>query len=373
MSRKDPYEVLGVSRSASADEIKSAYRRLARQHHPDVNENKKESEEKFKEISEAYAVLSDAQKRAQYDRFGTVEENQSGPFNGGFGNFEDLFDVFFGGGGRQQSARQRPFGRDGEDVRYDLTLSLKDVLTGVEESIRYERSEKCEACGGLGTEGGASPETCDTCHGTGAVSRIQSTMLGQIRTTVTCPRCGGTGSIIRHKCKVCKGSGASLKEAEITVKIPAGVEEGATLHLVGHGGQGTGAGRAGDLYVVLHVENDPRFERDGVNLHTYVEISFPQAVLGDHIKIEGLESTLDLQIPAGTQPGKVFQLKGHGLPSLHRHSRGDLFVQIQVTVPEKLTHEQKKLIEQFASTLEEEMPKGEDLTSKIGHFFKKKR
>ena len=377
MIKKDPYEVLGVTKNASADEIKSAYRKLARQHHPDVSENKSEAEEKFKELTAAYSVLSDPKKRAQYDQFGTLDDQPGDQFTGaGFSGFEDIFDMFFGGSAG--GTRQRPHGRDGEDVRYDIEISLLDVLNGLEKNISYQASQICDDCNGLGSEGGKPPETCSACKGSGSVTRVQNTFIGHVRTTTNCPTCGGTGSIIKDKCKKCAGRGAALSEKELEIKIPPGVETESTLHYPGRGGDGVGAGRSGDLYVVIEVLDDERFIRNGQDLHTELEITFAEAALGAKKHVEGLEKELTVEIPAGTQPGHVFRIRREGLPSLHGGGRGDLFVEAKITVPTKLNSEQKNLIQQLDDSLngkknQESNQNQEEDGSLLGSIFKRKK
>ncbi len=368
MPTTDLYEVLGIQRGASADDIKSAYRKLARQYHPDVNQSDPEAEEKFKEIGQAYAILSDEDKRAQYDRFGTTD-SQGGDFFAGAG-ISDLFDMFFGGGA--QSSRQRARGRDGDDIRVDLEIALRDVLHGVKRLVHYRRHERCEACGGDGAEGDSMPESCSTCNGSGSVSRVQNTILGQMRTSTTCPTCGGEGTIVKNKCGICNGRGVTVKEHEMEIEVPAGVDSGARMQVRGAGSQGTGAGSDGDLYVFFEVQNDPRFVREGTKVRTAVELTFAQAALGDHVEIEGIDEPVQLDIPPGTQPGKILRAKGMGLPRLHGGSRGDLFVETTVTVPEKLTDEQAEAIRKLAETLGETIPRVED-SSILGGLFKRKK
>ncbi len=366
MTKRDPYEVLGVSRGAGPEEIKTAYRRLARRYHPDVNPDDPGAEEKFKEIGQAYAILGDADRRAQYDRFGTTDE-QAMPnadfFAGGFG---DLFDMFFGGAA---NARRSP-GRDGEDVRVDIELSLQELLTGVEREVEVERTTLCTACGGTGVEGGKQPETCPTCKGQGAVSAVRNTFLGQVRTSTTCPACQGEGKIIKDPCKECSGRGVVPEEAKVMVKVPAGVEHGMKIHMPGHGGDGVHGGRPGDLYVVLHVAPDKRFERRGQVLYTSLSITFSQAALGDEVEIEGLEAPIPIQINPGTQPGQQIIVRGQGLPPLHGGRRGDLVVQVSVHVPEKLSDAQAKALRDFAELSGESIPKGAAKGGFLGGLFK---
>lgn len=373
MAVRDPYEVLGVSRNAERDEIKSAYRKLARQLHPDVNPNDPTAEEKFKEVGEAYAVLSDDERRARYDQFGTTDE-QAGPgdfFAGG--GISDLFDAFFGGaaGGGQQARRRS--GRDGEDVQTQIVISLADVLTGVRQTVKYRRASKCDTCGGNGTESGNPPETCSTCKGAGVVSAVRNTFLGQVRTQTTCGTCRGEGTVIKSPCRTCRGSKFIEKPAEQEVAIPAGVESGSTMRVPGLGGEGLGAGRPGDLYVSIEVEDDGRFERRGTSLFTLLEISFAQAALGDELQLAGVDKAVAINVPPGTQPGTPIVLRGEGLPPLHGGRRGDLAVQINVKVPTDLTDTQVNHLREFAEMRGESVPKGQDSGGFLGGLFGRKK
>lgn len=371
MASPNLYEVLGVPKNASADDIKSAFRSLARQHHPDVNQGDPASEEKFKELSAAYAVLSDPEKRAQYDQFGTVDPGQGGnpaDFFSGAGGFGDLFDMFFGGGGQP---RRRKAGRDGGDIRYDLTLNLLDVLNGAERKIKYKRNSRCTTCEGSGAAGGKAPEECKTCHGAGQVSRVQNTFIGQVRTMTACPTCGGEGYVIKEKCQACNGRGTQSTEHETTIKVPPGFDTGMHIHYPGEGHQGTGQGRSGDLYVVLNVKADDRFERENTELYTALEIGFPQVALGDQVTIEGIEGDIEVDVPAGTQPGTVLRVKGQGVPNLHGGRRGDMHVEVVVRVPNRLNEEQERLVRELAATFGED-PKA-SAPSLLGSLFKKKK
>jgi molecular chaperone DnaJ len=348
MSKRDYYEILGVSKGASDTEIKSAYRKLAIQHHPDKNPDNQEAEDKFKEAAEAYSVLSDPQKRAAYDRFGHSGVGAgagAGGFNAGFSNIEDIFDLFgfgdmFGGGGRGgRTAAQR-----GADLRYDLEITLEEAAAGKEEKLRIPRLEKCDECDGKGTEKGTEPETCITCQGSGQ-TRYQQGFFSVMR---TCPNCGGKGQIIKSPCKKCRGAGRVEKEKTLEIKIPAGVETGSRLRVNGEGEAGANGGPTGDLYVVLHVAEHEMFERQGANLYSSVPISFAQAALGAEIEVTTLDGEESLKIPAGTQTGTVFRLKSHGMPALGGRGKGDLFVAVTVITPKTLTKEQRKLLEQLA-------------------------
>ena len=372
MAKRDPYEVLGVPRDASADEIKSAYRRLARRYHPDVNRDDAQAEEKFKEIGEAYSVLSDPEKRARFDRTGSMEEGFENPFfnMGGGGGIGDLFEMFFGT--MQQSGRTRMQGRNGEDVRVHIELTLQEVITGAHRDIAVNRSAMCSACNGLGTEGGRQPDTCSSCQGTGMVTRIQNTFIGSVRTSAPCPTCHGEGVIIKEPCKVCKGRGAVQETARVNVTIPAGVETGQAIHIPGQGGEGIGMGRSGDLEVVLSIANDPKFERRGTTLFTWAHLTFAQATLGDTIDIDGVDQAYELEIPAATQPGSQLIIKNGGLTPLHGGKRGDLVVQTTIQVPKKLNDAQEKLLRDFAEASGEPIPKGASKGILGGIFGKKK-
>jgi molecular chaperone DnaJ len=374
MSTPDLYAVLGVSRDASPEEIKSSYRRLARQYHPDVNKSDADAEERFKEIGQAYAILSDEQKRAQYDRFGTTDDVPSDTFFGGASTISDLFEMFFGATAGPGARSRRTYGRDGDDVQVELRVSLAEVLHGVERSVKYRRWVRCDECAGTGAEGGAQPERCENCSGQGVVSRVQNTFIGQVRTSATCPNCNGEGTVIKKRCPNCKGRGLTMKEAEVSLKVPPGVESGSTLRASGRGGEPTGQGRPGDLYAVILVEDDARFVREGANVQTRIELSFAQAALGDEVTLQGVDESVDLDIPAGTQPGHVFRIRGKGLPRLGGGPRGDLYVQAVVKVPETLNQAQINLIRELAEVSGEEVPRGsEGDGGLLGGLFKGKK
>lgn len=357
MSKRDYYEILGVSRTASDAEIKTAYRKLAIQHHPDKNPDNKEAEDKFKEAAEAYSVLSDQQKRASYDRFGHagVGSGAGSGFGGGqgagFSNIEDIFDlfgfgdVFGGGGGRGGRGGSRTSARRGDDLRYDLEITLEEAATGKEEKLSIPRLETCDECEGKGAEKGSEPEACITCGGSGQ-SRYQQGFFSVMR---TCPNCSGTGKIIKNPCKNCHGAGRVEKEKTLEIKIPAGVETGSRLRVTGEGEAGASGGPSGDLYVVIHVAEHELFERQGANLYVAHPITFAQAALGAEIKVKTLDgSEEDLKIPAGTQTGTVFRVKNQGMPALGGRGKGDMFVAVTIITPKTLTKEQRKLLEQLA-------------------------
>ncbi|MEW6001244.1 MAG: molecular chaperone DnaJ [Nitrospirota bacterium] len=342
---KDFYEILGVSRDASETEIKKAFRQLALKYHPDRNPGDKGAEEKFKEINEAYSVLSDLGKRANYDRFGTPEGVGMGPgfgpFETGFGDiFEDIFGDFFG----TFTGRRRPRPTKGSDLRYDLDIKLMEAAFGTEKTIDVPKWENCIDCNGTGSTPGKGPATCTNCKGTGQV-RFQQ---GFFSISKTCGRCNGTGRIITDPCKTCKGHGMVQKFKSIHVKIPAGVDTGSRLKISNEGERGLHGGPPGDLYVVINVEEHPFFRRDGNDLYCEIPLSFPQAALGAEIEVPTLEGISKLRIPAGIPSGKIFRLKEKGMPRLVGHGRGEQIVKVYIDVPKKLTPRQKELLEEFA-------------------------
>ncbi len=362
MPTKDFYEVLGVSRSANADEIKRAYRGLARKHHPDVAENKIEAEHRFKEINEAYEVLSDPQKRAQYDRFGTVgAANGAGGFGDfgfgqGFGGsgFGDIFDIFFGDRmGAQQTQARRTGPARGSDLRYDLEITLEDAFSGTTREIQFNHLAQCETCRGSGAAPGTLVVPCDRCSGTGVMRMVRQTPLGQFVTQTTCTQCGGEGQVIQQPCQSCSGRGRRELERKLTVKVPAGVDDGSRIRISGNGEAGIRGGPSGDLYVYLSIAPHPLFKRDGLDTYVDIPITFPQAALGAQVAVPSLEGELQLAVHAGTQSGTTFRMRGHGMPSVRGAQRGDHIVSVHVAVPTKISKRQRELLEEYAQTGEE--------------------
>ena len=358
-TEQDYYEILGVARTASADEIKSAYRKAAMKHHPDRNpENKRQAEEKFREATEAYGILSDPQKRQIYDRYGHAGINARGfetNFDSSiFTDFQDIlgdlfgFEDVFGGAGRRRGGRGSR-GQRGADLRYDMSLSFEDAAAGVTTKIQISRHETCESCHGTGAKPGTGMSSCQTCRGRGQVSYQQ----GFFAISRTCPACGGAGQVIRDACTSCRGQGRIERERTLEVGIPAGVDSGTRLRMAGQGEPGTNGGPPGDLYIFLEVKEHPFFERRGADLYCTVPISFPQATLGTTVKIPTLQGEQELVIPEGTQSGQIFRQKGKGLPNPHG-GRGDLYVNVRVVVPSKVSREQRRVLEQLGETMKVE-------------------
>jgi molecular chaperone DnaJ len=354
MPTKDFYETLGVSRNATADDIKRAYRALARTHHPDVAQNKAEAEHRFKEINEAYEVLSDPQKRAQYDRFGSVGNGVGGFGDFGFGQgfgasgFGDIFDIFFGERAGQQQTQRRSGPARGSDLRYDLEISLEEAFSGTTREIQFNHLAQCETCHGSGAAPNTLVVPCSQCGGTGVMRMVRQTPLGQFVTQSTCTKCNGEGQVIQEPCASCNGRGRREVERKLTVRVPAGVDDGSRIRITGNGEAGIRGGPPGDLYVYLSVAPHPLFKRDGLDTYVDVPISFPQAALGAQIDVPSLEGELSLNMHSGTQSGTTFRMRGHGMPSVRGSNRGDHVVTVHVVVPTKVIKRQRELLEEYA-------------------------
>ncbi len=365
MSKRDYYEILGVTKTATEVEIKRAYRTLAVKYHPDKNPDDAAAEEKFKECAEAYAVLSDQQKRSAYDRFGHSGVNAGGGgFEGGFSNIEDIFDMFgFGDMFGSRTGRRTSVQR-GADLRYDLEITLEEAAEGKDEKLSIPRLEQCGECSGSGAEKGTTAETCITCRGSGQ-TRYQQGFFSVMR---TCSSCQGRGQVVRNPCKECRGAGRIEKEKALEIKIPAGVETGSRLRVSGEGEAGPNGGPSGDLFVVIHVKEHDVFERQGANLYSAVPITFAQAALGAEIQVKTLDGTEVLKVPAGTQTGTVFRIKSQGMPALGGRGRGDLFVAVTLITPKTLNKDQRKLLEQLAE-IEDTDFNSESFIEKVRNIF----
>lgn len=359
--KRDYYEVLGVDKNASDADIKKAFRKLARKYHPDVNPGDKDAEAKFKEINEAYDVLSNAEKRQQYDQFGHDAPNFGaggfGGFGGGgfggsadFGDLGDIFNMFFGGGGGAGAQANSP--RQGADLRYDLTLSFEDAVFGCKKTITVDRWVTCSTCGGSGAKPGTSAETCSRCHGTGRVTSMQQTPFGRMQTQTTCPECGGRGKVIKEKCPDCGGTGRKRESKTLEVNVPAGVDNGTRLRMAGEGEAGENGGPSGDLYIYIRVRPHEIFTRDDTDIYMEQKINVAQAALGDEIEVPTLEGRIKFTIPAGVQSGARFRLKGKGVKGMRSYGKGDQYVTVIVETPKNLTDEQRQLFEKLADSLE---------------------
>jgi molecular chaperone DnaJ len=360
MSKRDYYEVLGVSKSASPEEIKKAYRKKAIQYHPDKNQGDKEAEEKFKEAAEAYEVLSNSEKKQRYDQFGHAGMNggAGGGFGGGFSDIEDIFSSFgdiFGGhfGGFGGFGGSRGGGRRvsrGSDLRVKVKLTLAEVVNGVEKKIKVKKYVACKHCGGTGAKNGSAHSTCGTCRGTGHVTRIANTLLGQMQTQSVCPTCHGDGKMITDKCNYCAGEGVIRDEEVISIQIPAGVGEGMQLNVSNKGNAGRRGGINGDLLVVITEEDHPELVRDGNNLIYNLFLSFPEITLGTTAEIPTVENKVKVKIDAGTQPEKILRLRGKGIPDVNGYGKGDLLVRVHVWIPKKLSNEEKRALEKLQNS-----------------------
>lgn len=356
-TKRDYYEILGVAKGASADEIKKAYRKVAMQYHPDRNPGDKAAEEKFKEAAEAYEVLSDADKRAQYDRFGHAGVQGNGRGYGGASNMEDIFsqfgdifgdDIFgsfFGGGGRRGGQRMR--GVRGSNLRIKIKLTYEEIAKGVTKQVKVKKHVPCNTCHGSGAKDKGSVQTCSTCGGSGQVRRVSNTFLGQMQTVTTCPACNGEGTTITAKCGSCKGEGRVYGEETVTLDIPAGVQEGMQLSLGGRGNAGERGGPPGDLIVLIEEEQHKELHRDGLNVAYELHISFPDACFGTSVEVPTIDGKARIKIPAGTQSGKIFRLKGKGFPGVNSYEKGDQLIYVNVWTPQNISAEEKAMLEKM--------------------------
>ncbi len=378
---EDFYDILGVSRDASEDEIKQAYRKKAAKHHPDVSDED-DAEERFKKIQKAKEVLTDEEKRRQYDQLGHDRFTEAdkrgatgggagpggagGPFGGGGGGFEDIFNQFFGGGGGGRGGRRDDRPRQGSDLRTGLTIDLEEAFEGTTKEFTIERPTQCDTCNGEGHPPDADVSTCSQCNGQGQVRQVQQTPLGRVQQTSTCPRCEGSGEVYSEDCADCGGDGVVREEATLSVDVPAGIRSGQSLRMQREGAPGENGGPNGDLLIEVDVDVGDRFERDGDDLRVEEAVSFPQAVFGDTIDVETVDGVVQMDVPAGTQSGETFRLQGKGMPRLRRRGRGDLYVQVGVVVPDSLNEEQREALEAFAEA------GGEDIDVDRGFFEKLK-
>lgn len=365
--KRDYYEVLGVQKGANEDELKKAYRKMAKQYHPDMNPDDKVAESKFKEVSEAYEILSDSEKRARYDQFGhagTDPNFGAGGYGGaGFGGFDangfgDIFETFFGGGATRTRTNNGP--QKGRDIERAIEITFEEAANGVEKTVSVSRMENCETCHGSGAKEGTQPKTCATCNGSGQVRSKQNTLFGSFATVTTCPTCHGEGKVVENPCSACSGRGQVRQTKKINVKIPKGIDSGQTISLRSEGDKGRRGGPAGDLYITITIAPHALFERKGFDVICNVPITFIEAALGGEVDIPTLDGKVQLTIPEGTQNAAVFRLKGKGVPHLRGNGRGDQYVKIEVEVPKSLNAKQKKLLEEFGASLG------------IQHFQKKK-
>ena len=380
--KRDYYEVLGVDKSVSDDELKKAYRKMAKKYHPDLNPGNKEAEQKFKEVNEAYEVLSDKEKRARYDQFGHagVDPNfgaggaggaYGGGFTGDFGDLGDIFSSFFGGGFGGGARRSNPNApRRGNDTAASVNLSFEEAAKGCRKTVKVTKIENCKECGGSGAEKGSTPKTCPVCHGTGQVSTTQRTPFGVMQTQKFCDNCHGSGKIIDKPCHTCAGKGRIRHTVEQTVDIPAGIDDGQVINVRGGGDAGANGGPSGDLRINVNVRPHPIFEREGYDVYCQIPITFTQAALGDEVIVPTLDGKLKLNIHEGTQPGDEFKLRGKGIQRLNYSGRGDQYVKVVVEVPKELTKAQKDKLKEFeALTGEKNYKARKSFTDKIKRFF----
>ncbi len=358
-AKRDYYEILGVGKNAGADEIKKSYRKVAMQFHPDRNPGDKEAEEKFKEAAEAYEVLSDTDKKAKYDRYGHAAFGPgTGGFSGGsnmedifsqFGDIfgEDIFGSFFNGGGRGRGGGRRSTGQRGSNLRIKLKLNYEEIAKGVSKNIKVKKYVTCSTCGGSGAKDKNSIQNCSTCGGSGQVKRVQNTFLGQMQTVSTCPTCNGEGSTVTAKCGSCKGEGRMYGEEMVTLDIPAGVQEGMQLSLSGKGNAGERGGAPGDLIILIEEEAHATLHRDGLNVAFELYITFPDAVFGTQVEVPTIDGKAKIKIPAGTQSGKIFRLKGKGFPEVNGYSKGDQLIHVNVWTPQTVSHDEKEILEKL--------------------------
>ncbi|WP_225744124.1 molecular chaperone DnaJ [Marinilactibacillus sp. Marseille-P9653] len=383
--KEDFYDLLGVSKDASKDEIKKAYRKLSKKHHPDISKEAN-ADEKFKQITEAYEVLSDDQKRAAYDQYGHASTDPNfgagGGFGGGFGGgaggfggggFEDIFDQFFGGGGRRSRNPNAPM--QGDDLQYVVDLKFEEAIFGKETTVRYKRDEECNTCGGDGAKPGTSPQTCSQCGGAGAINVERNTPFGRVMTQQACPTCNGTGQEIKEKCDVCHGSGHTKEQHSVKVTVPAGVEDGNQMRLQGQGDAGKNGGPYGDLYVVFRVAGSKEFDRRGPEIYYELPINMVQAALGDELQVPTVHGKVKFKIPAGTQPGTTFRLRGKGAPRLRGTGNGDQHITINVVIPKDINDQQAEQLRKFAQVSDyDEVVEQDEGTffSKVKDVFKDK-